>query len=76
MEITQEQRTALLEEIKLSIGLLDRDDDEFTSQEIEDCWNISNTLQYFKDNEIKYERRKALANGRRQFVYRFIKETE
>lgn len=66
----QIDRTALLEEIKLEYGLVEREADEFTAKELSDAFCTSNVVQFLDDNEINYTRRKALADGRRQFVYR------
>ena len=76
MEISQEDRLKMLQEIKLEIGLVERDDDEFTAKELCLGFSVSegNLFRMFDDNEIKYTRRKAVADGRRQFVYKLIKE--
>ena len=74
MEITQEDRLKMLDDIKTNLGFVEREDDEFTIKEIAECFNIAPTgvVTFLDSNEVKYERRKALANNRRQFVYKFI----
>lgn len=72
-------REEILKEIKISLGFVEREDDEFTAKEIMECFNITELRGFFKREEIKYTRRKAMANGRRQYVYRFnviIENTE
>ena len=69
-------RQKLLEEIKIELGLVEREDDEFTFKEIAEAFNINptNVIQFLEMNEISYTRRKAVAENRRQFVYKIIKE--
>ena len=76
MEISQTDRMKLLEDIKAEIGLIERDDDEFTAKELVDCFGKSegNLFKMFDENEVKYTRRKAIADGRRTFVYKLEKE--
>ena len=71
-------RQALLEEIKLELGMVEREADEFTSRELTDGLEINSTnlIQYLEMNEIGYTRRKAFADGRRQFVYKIEKDTK
>ena len=75
MEVNREE---LLEQIKLELGLVEREADEFTVKELAEAFNISapNLTYYLESNEIKYTRRKALADGRRQYVYRIEREKE
>ena len=63
-------RQAILDEIKIEYGIVERDIDEFTAKELTDSFETSNPVQFMEDNEIKYSRRKAIADGRRQFVYK------
>jgi len=65
-------RFELLEQIKVELGIVERDNDEFTAKEIADSFGIQNcnVVQFLDNNEIPYERRKAMADGRRQYVYR------
>jgi hypothetical protein len=65
-------REELLDQIKQELGLVEREADEFTGRELAGAFNTSfRNLRYFlESNEIKYTRRKALADGRRQYVYR------
>jgi cell division protein FtsX len=66
-------RQKILDEIKQEYGLIERDQDEFTGRELADAFNVqvSNLQQFFDCNDdIKYTRRKALVDGRRQYVYR------
>ena len=67
-------RTESLEQIKIALGFTERDDDEFTAKEIAKCFNVSPTsvIAFFDLNEVKYKRRKAIADGRRVYVYRVI----
>ena len=69
-------RREALEQIKINLGFVERKDDEFTIKEMAKCFKTSpsNIIQYLDLNEVKYERRKALANNRRQYVYRVIIE--
>lgn len=81
MEITQEDRLKILEDIKISLGFTEREDDEFTAKEIAECFgiNASSVIAFLDREEVKYSRRKAMAEGRRQYVYRFnviIENTE
>ena len=75
MEITSEEHQTLLDELALEMGFTERDDDEFTIKEIAESFKIDsvNAVAFLKRKKIKYERRKAIANNRMQFVYRFIK---
>ena len=74
MEITQEDRLKMLDDIKTNLGFVEREDDEFTIKEIAECFKMDavNTVAFLDREKIKYERRKALANNRRQYVYRVI----
>ena len=65
-------RQELLDQIKLEIGLIEREEDEFTAKELADGFDIKavNLMAFMDNNEINYTRRKAFADGRRQFVYR------
>jgi len=75
MNITQEDRLKILEDIKNNLGFVEREDNEFTAKEIAGCFGIAgNVTAFFEKNEIEYTRRKAVASGRRQFVYRVIIE--
>ena len=76
MEITQADRMEMLEDIKKDLGFVERDDDEFTAKEIAKSFEIlpQAVVQYFETNDVKYERRKAIVDGRKLFVYKFIKE--
>jgi len=67
---------ALLDEIAISHGYVERDADEFTAQEVAERLNIpkNNLLVGLEARGIKFTRRKALADGRRKFVYRIEKE--
>ena len=67
-------RLEALEEIKLKLGFEERKEDEYTAKEIAECFGITptNLVAYFEKEEVKYSRRKALADGRRQYVYRFM----
>ena len=67
---------AILDEIAVSYGYVERDADEFTAKEIAKRFNIpkNNLFTDLDGSGIKYTRRKAIANGRRQFVYKLIKE--
>ncbi len=69
MEITEEDRLRILDDLVLG---LDREDDEFTVRELAKKFRMMpvNLLQYFETNHIEYKRRKAIANGRRVYVYR------
>ena len=69
-------RQKLLEQIILELGMIEREDDEFTSKELTTGFSINSTnlIQYLEINEIGYTRRKAIADGRRQYVYKLIKE--
>ena len=71
-------RLELLENIKQEIGMGDRDADEFTASEIADSFGINktNVIQFLDTNEIEYTRRKALADGRRQYVYKINRESK
>jgi hypothetical protein len=69
-------RQALLEEIKLELGLVEREDDEFTAKELCDAFKASDLIQFLESNEIGYSRRKAFAENRRQFVYRIERDTK
>jgi len=68
-------RLELLENIKQEIGMGERDADEFTANEIADSFGINktNVVQFLDTNEIEYTRRKALADGRRQYVYKILR---
>ena len=72
MEISQADRLILLNEIAKDAGLSERDDDEFTARELADYYNTYVTIlpQYLDFRNIKYTRRKAIANGRKRFVYK------
>lgn len=76
MEITQADRMKILEEIRDGLGIIERNDDEFTVKEIAKTFEIDavNVVAFLDRTEIKYERRKAIANNRRQFVYKFLKD--
>ena len=76
MEISQEDRLKILQEMARDVGVSEREDDEFTAQELAEEFNIYRTalIQYFDSHEIKHTRRKAIVDGRRQFVYKLIKE--
>ena len=65
-------RQELLDQIKLELGLVEREADEFTAKELADGLGapLTNLMPFLESNEIKYSRRKALADGRRQFVYK------
>jgi len=65
-------RFELLEQIKAELGIVERDADEFTAKELADSFGIlnCNVVQFLENNDIPYERRKAMADGRRQFVYK------
>ena len=69
-------RTALLDQIRVELGIVERDDDEFTAREIAYRFGIyqTNVIQFFETNDINYKRRKAMVDGRRQYVYKFILE--
>ena len=73
MEIEREE---LLDQIARDLGIVERDVGEFTAFELADKFQIDrNNLVYFlMTNEIGFTRRKAIANGRRQFVYKIINE--
>ena len=62
-------RTEILREIKAS---LERKDDEYTAKELSDGFDvqIANLHTFMDDNDIEYTRRKAIADGRRQYVYK------
>ena len=68
-------RTALLDQIKVELGIVERDDDEFTAREIADKFGIyqTNVVQFFETNNIGFARRKAFADGRRQYVYKIMR---
>ena len=64
-------RQELLDQIKLELGLIEREDDEFTAKELAEGFNINcGVLLFMDNNEIPYTRRKAFADGRRQYVYK------
>jgi len=66
-------RQKILDEIKQEYGLIERDQDEFTAKELADAFGIQTSalMQFFDGNDdIEYTRRKAIADGRRQYVYR------
>jgi len=67
---------SLLDEIAVNCGYVERDADEYTAREISDRFNMNknNLLFGLEAGGIKYTRRKAIANGRKQFVYRIEKE--
>lgn len=73
MEIEREE---LLDQIAKDLGMFERDTDEFTAFELADKFQIdrSNLVHFLMTNEIGFTRRKAIANGRRQFVYKIINE--
>ena len=75
MQITHADRMKMLEEIKESNGISERDDDEFTIKEIAESFEIDsvNAVAFLNRKNIKYERRKAVANGRSVYVYKFIR---
>lgn len=64
----------MLDDIRDNLGIVERGDDEFTVKEIAKSFEIDavNVVAFLDRREIKYERRKAIANNRMQFVYRFI----
>ena len=66
-------RMEILREIKSS---LERDDDEFTAKELADGFGIqiANLHTFMDDNDIEYTRRKAIADGRRQYVYKITRK--
>jgi len=68
-------RLVLLEEIKKA-GIHERDEDEFTANELSDAYGVRVTglHQYMDYNNIQYTRRKARAEGRERFVYRIVKD--
>ena len=64
-------RQELLNQIVAELGLVEREADEFTAKELAEGFNINcGVLLFMDNNEISYTRRKAFANGRRQFVYK------
>ena len=65
-------RQELLDQIKAELGLDERGVDEFTAGELEEELGVSigNLLKFIKSKNIPYTRRKALADGRRQYVYK------
>lgn len=69
-------REELLEQIKIELGLIEREEDEFTAKELADGFNtlVTNLTVYLEINDIPYTRRKALADGRRQYVYKIERE--
>ena len=71
MEISQEDRMKILDDVLAVAG---REDDEFTVREMAEKWNIlpANVLVFLETNKIKHTRRKAFANGRRQYVYKLF----
>ena len=68
-------RLATIKEIRES---LNRHDDEFTQKELSQGFGVrvTNLFAFMERNEIKYEFRKAIVDGRRQFVYRIEKDTK
>ena len=73
MKITQEDRLKILDDIATSLGFVERDADEFTAIEIAERFGgeACNVKKRLDKEGVKYTRRKAEANGRRQYVYRF-----
>ena len=70
MEINRQE---LLEQIKQEYGFIEREQDEFTAKELADAFGVqvASLMQFFdSSDDIEYTRRKAMADGRRQFVYR------
>jgi len=73
MEISQEDRMKVLDEIAIAYGFVDRDNDEYTAVEIAERFGFDsgNVVRFLAKRNIKYTRRKAMADGRRVYVYRF-----
>ena len=69
MEISRQE---LLAEIKQELGMIDREADEFTAKELGETFYIDshNIIYYLISNQISFSRRKAFADGRRQYVYK------
>jgi len=76
MEISQEDRLKILEEISPDVGLSEREADEFTSKELTVYYNIALSAlpQHLESHKIKHTRRKAIVDGHKKFVYKLIKE--
>lgn len=76
--MTDIDRQAILNQLKQDLGLFEREDDEFTARELTDTFGINptNLMQFFEINEVQYSRRKAMADGRRQYVYRIERDKE
>ena len=80
MEITRDEygnlRQELLDQIKIELGLIEREADEFTAKELADTFEtqVVNLMIFMEKNEIGYTRRKALADGRRQYVYKIERD--
>ena len=72
MEITQEERMKVLDQIAIDLGFVERELDEFTASELMEKFHTVNLRQFIKAENIKHTRRKAVADGRRQFVYKII----
>lgn len=69
-------RQELLNQIVTELGLTEREPDEFTAKELADGFNTpyANLVIFMESNEIQYTRRKAMADGRRVYVYKIIME--
>ena len=76
MEISQAARMKICEEVDIDTGFIERDPGELTARELANEYGVYVTglPQYLYFNKIEYTRRKALANGRKKFVYKLIKE--